>query len=119
LLGAYAYVECNPIRAALVETAAAYAWSSAAHHLGLRSDPMITDHAAYWALGNTPFERQASYRSILEGGNTQQELERIRAAMNKGWLLTHEKAEPEWAVGANRRAISKPRGRPPKSESDK
>lgn len=112
LLGVHVYVECNPVRAAMVEDAAAYRWSSAAHHLGLRSDPLITDHAAYWALGNTPFERQASYKSLLERVAMADELERIRAAMNKGWLLTDGTRDPSWLMDANRRPTSKARGRP-------
>ena len=39
--GAIRYVERNPVRAGLVERAAEYAWSSAAAHCGLRSDPLL------------------------------------------------------------------------------
>jgi putative transposase len=37
------YVECNPVRARLVERAESYPWSSAAFHCGLRvTDPILT-----------------------------------------------------------------------------
>jgi len=36
------YVETNPVRAGLVETAQAYGWSSAASHCGLRQDVLLT-----------------------------------------------------------------------------
>jgi putative transposase len=35
------YVECNPVRAGLVEQAERYSWSSAAGHCGLRTDPLL------------------------------------------------------------------------------
>ena len=59
--------------------------SSAAHHLGLHSDPLIADHAAYWTLGNTPFEREAAYRELTEqllAGETQRAIE---ACLGPGW----------------------------------
>ena len=43
-------------------------WSSAPHHLGLRTDPLVTDAPGFWALGNTPFERQAAWRARLQEG---------------------------------------------------
>lgn len=36
------YVEQNPLRAGLVERAEDYPWSSAAFHLGLRDDPIVS-----------------------------------------------------------------------------
>ena len=35
------YVERNPVRAGLVETASAYRWSSAAAHGGFTTDPLL------------------------------------------------------------------------------
>ena len=32
--------------------------SSLPHHLGRGSDPLVTPAAAFWALGNTPFDRE-------------------------------------------------------------
>lgn len=66
LLACMRYIERNPVRAGMVQQAEAYPWSSARHHLGLGVDPLITDHALFWALGNTPFEREAAYRRLLE-----------------------------------------------------
>lgn len=40
--------------------------SSLPHHVGASVDPHVTDHPAYWSLGNTPFEREAAYRRGLE-----------------------------------------------------
>lgn len=48
------YIELNPLRAGMVERPDQYVWSSYVHHAGIKSDPYITDHPLYWALGNTP-----------------------------------------------------------------
>ncbi len=42
LWAAVRYVELNPVRAALVERAEAYRWSSAAAHCGLREDAVLS-----------------------------------------------------------------------------
>lgn len=55
-----------PVRLGLVESATQYRWSSARHHAGLRLDPFISDHASYWTLGNTPFEREQAYRARID-----------------------------------------------------
>ena len=66
LIAVMRYLELNPVRAGLAAEAAKYPWSSCAHHVGIAPDLLITDHAVYWALGNTPFERQAQYRQALD-----------------------------------------------------
>jgi putative transposase len=43
LISAVRYVERNPVRSGLVARAEQYAWSSAAPHCGLRTDPVISD----------------------------------------------------------------------------
>jgi len=113
LLSCYRYIELNPVRAGLVTEAAHYVWSSCRHHLGLASEPLVTDHERYWALGNTPFERQAAYRSLLEAGEPSAELAAIRYAAHRGWML----GEPDLVseVGANRRTAPLPKGRPRRS----
>ena len=55
------YIELNPVRAGLVDNPADYRWSSYAHHVGIKADPLISDHSLYWRLGNTPFGREAAY----------------------------------------------------------
>ena len=45
---ALAYVECNPVRAALVERPEQYRWSSAAAHLGLAKDRYSLLDKEFW-----------------------------------------------------------------------
>jgi putative transposase len=109
LLACYRYIERNPVRAGLVSEAAHYTWSSCRHHLGLASDPLLTDHACYWALGNTPFERQAAYGAMLDAGEPPAELAAIRYAAHAGWMLG-QAGQPD--AEANRRTAPLPKGRP-------
>jgi len=112
LLACYAYIELNPVRAGLVADPAFYAGSSCRHHLGLDADPHLTDHPMFWALGNTPFDRQAAYRRLLDAGLSEAALEAIRFSAHRGWLLGEGAKFPRESVG-NRRLGPLPKGRPP------
>ena len=67
--------------------AAEHRWSSARHHLGHARDPMLTDRAEYWQLGNTPFERERAYRLRLEEGLSAGRRQQLAQAVHKGWAL--------------------------------
>jgi REP-associated tyrosine transposase len=88
--------------------------SSAAHHVGERVDPLVHDHALYWALGNTPFERQAAYRHMLEHPLSGFERQQIRDAALKSWPLGSEAFLAALADRTDRRLTPLKRGRPPK-----
>lgn len=66
---------------------AEHAWSSARHHLGHARDPMLSDRAEYWQLGNTPFERERAYRGRLEEGLASSRRKELAEAVHKGWAL--------------------------------
>lgn len=87
LLPALRYVESRPVLLGLATAPADYHWSSCRHHIGLTSDPRLQGHALYWALGNTPFERQAVYRRFLESGLGADETARFERALAGGWVL--------------------------------
>ena len=59
------YLERLPVAMGLAPTPAHYLWSSARHHLGLEHEPGLQPQPAYWALGNTPFEREAAWQTRL------------------------------------------------------
>ncbi|KAF5292547.1 hypothetical protein FQR65_LT20277 [Abscondita terminalis] len=52
------YIETNPVRGGLAAAAGDIRGPAIPHHIGLKSDPVITESPLYWALGNTPFERR-------------------------------------------------------------
>ncbi len=87
LLACMRYIELNPVRALLVAAPEHYQWSSYRHHTGLAIDPLITDHALYWQLGNTPFDRQAEYRRLFTNDAEAGEIDLIRRSTHGGWAL--------------------------------
>lgn len=89
--------------------------SSWPHHVGLAIDPLITDHALYWALGNTPFERQRAYRSRGEQPLDSDLARMALDASRKGWVLGDAAFRERCARLANRRVEPVARGRPRKS----
>ena len=112
------YVELNPVRAALVADPADYPWSSYAHHIGAKSDPLISDHALYWALGNTPFEREVAYKSMSQQALASEEVTALTEATLKGWALGSEQFKLALERQANRRVRPAKRGRPSKRAPD-
>ncbi len=107
-------VELAPVRNHLVTAPEDYRWSSYRHHIGLTVDSLITDHPLYWALGNTPFERQRAYRELCEQALDERETTQLMQATLKGWVLGSDTYR-DWASRtANRRVSPLPRGRPRK-----
>lgn len=85
LLDATVWIEDLPVRMGLVAAAGEWPWSSAAHHLGRRRDPTVTEHEAYWKLGNTPFERELAHALLLQQGLSAGRA----AALERGLLSGH------------------------------
>jgi putative transposase len=106
------YIESAPVRAQLAGDALAYPWSSYPHHAGVRPDPVIVDHALYWALGNTPFQREAAYQQLAERPLTAAQLAVIEKAVLKGWPLGSEAFKLELQSKAKRQVLPAKRGRP-------
>jgi putative transposase len=106
------YIESAPVRAQLVGDALAYPWSSYAHHAGVRPDPVITDHPLYWALGNTPFQREAAYKELAERPLTAAQQQVIEKTVLKGWPLGSEAFKLDLQNKAKRQVLPAKRGRP-------
>ena len=68
LLTCMAYIDLNPVRAGVSDSAEAFNWSSYRHLTGQKIDKLVTPHALYWGLGNTPFAREAAYAEFVAGG---------------------------------------------------
>ena len=117
LLACMAFVETNPVRAGLVVEAEEYPWSSCRHNVGGQPDPLVREHPLVWALGNTPFAREAAYRQIVRAGVSKPEQARIIDATRKGWVLAPAQSRL-LQQPLSRRATPLPRGRPRKLHSD-
>jgi putative transposase len=117
LLSCMRYIELNPVRARMVPAAEEFPWSSARHHVGLAKDVLINDHALYWAMGNTPFEREAAYRRFLQQPVPAGQDREFAESCVKGWALGSKRflAELDKQLGRRLRPVG--RGRPRRNDS--
>ena len=106
------FIELAPLREGQAFDPGKYAWSSYAHHAGLQPDPAITDHALFWALGNTPFQREAAYIDLVQQGIALDELEQIAASVHSGQPLGSQAFKRELERKTQRRILPAKRGRP-------
>lgn len=115
MLACMRYIELNPVRAGLCAEPAQWPWSSAAHHVGLTRQPLITEHELYWSLGNTPFEREHAYREFIAQGVSHQERALFTEAALRGRPVGSEAFLKPLSVDHEHVVASRPRGRPRKS----
>lgn len=113
LLACMAYLDLNPVRAGEVARAADYPWSSHGHWLGLRSERLLSPHALYWALGNTPFAREAAYAAFVEAGIAPSDQAAITSAALSGWALGDADFVQALQALTSRRVTQRTAGRPP------
>jgi len=112
LLACMAYIDLNPVRAGMVARALDWPWSSHAHYLGQRSDRLVTPHALYWALGNTPFAREAAYAALVQAGIASAEQAALTEATLRGWALGDADFVAELQKKSSRRVSKAKPGRP-------
>ena len=121
LLACMVYIDLNPVRAGMVAQARDYPWSSHAHYIGLRTDKLLTPHPLVWALGNTPFAREAAYADLVQAGVSAAQQQALTDSALRGWAL----GEPDFVRNlqkmTQRRVSKSTPGRPvsPKLSSDK
>ena len=116
-LEALLLVETQPVRAGFVNAAADWVWSSVQHHLGRRRDPLVTEHGAYWQLGNTPFEREHALTLKLADGVPMSTAQRIEQAALQGRAAGSSAYVAGVEARAGRPLGIRPRGRPPRPGS--
>ena len=109
-----AYIDLNPVRAGLASVPGEYSWSSYQHNVGHRVDPIVSEHPLFWALGNTPFAREAAYKEIVDLGVGREDHGTITKATLKGWVLGSD-GPTLTGKELSRRGLPLPRGRPRKS----
>lgn len=118
LLPCMVYFDLNPVRTGLATQPLDYAWSSHAHAMGRVIDRLITPHALYWALGNTPFAREAAYAALVHAGISAAEQAALTASALSGWAL----GDAEFVQGlqgeTTRRLLKSAPGRPRKTFPD-
>ena len=110
LLKVYRYIELNPVRANMVEHAADYPWSSYQANAGGKAIQLLTPHPLYNGLGKTEKARQAAYQTLFNGTMPEQDINAIRHATNKAWVLGDERFKTQIAQKTGRRAEPLGRG---------
>lgn len=118
LLPCMALIDTGPVRAGLVFEPRDYAWSSHNHYIGLRSDRLITPHALFWALGNTPFAREVAYAEMVRTGLSTAELKRLADAVLRGWALGDARFVADLQKQTERRVSPAVAGRPAKPKKE-
>ena len=112
LLPCMAYMDLNPVRAGLALEARDYPWSSHGHYVGLRSDKVVTPHPLFWALGNTPFGREAAYAEKVQAGVPVVQQLALTQSVLGGWALGAPDFVAELQKGTDRRVVKARAGRP-------
>jgi len=110
------WLETYPARSGATNDPEQWPWSSAAGHTGSAPGQVswLSDHADYWSCGNTPFDRQANYRRMLQDGLSQDQIQRINAAVLGQWALGGPAFIESLSHTASRRVTPGQRGRPRK-----
>lgn len=107
------YIEEASVREGLADSPVNYPWSSFHSHVGSAPSAFLSDHPAYWALGNTPFEREANYARLFEQVLAPATVTRIQKVLASGWAL----GSPEFAAHLEKKTGQRfspaKRGRPP------
>jgi putative transposase len=96
----------------MVEQPQDYRWSSHRHCIGMVSDKLVTLHALYWALGNTPFAREAAYVGLVKAGLATSRSDEFTRTALSGWVLGSEGFVSELQQGTARRLLPAKAGRP-------
>lgn len=87
LMACMAYIDLNPVRAGMVADARDHPWSSHGHYIGAHTDRLVTPHALYWSLGNTPFAREVAYADLVRAGVASDTQAALTASALSGWPL--------------------------------
>lgn len=116
LLTCCRYIELNPVRAGMVEHPSEYPWSSYQFNAVGNPSPLLKTHYKYDELGSTGEDQQRAYRSLFKGHIPENQLEEIRAATNKEWVLGSDYFKAKIEARLQRRATPLPRGGDRKSE---
>jgi putative transposase len=112
LLACMAYIDLNPVRTGLVVQPQDYPWSSHSHYLGRRVDRLITPHALFWELGNTPFAREVAYAELVQSGLNPVQQAALTSATLQGWALGEVDFVADLQKRTQRRVSKTGAGRP-------
>lgn len=113
LIACMVHMDLNPVRDGLAPDARSFRWSSHAHYIGLRNDRFLAPHPLYWALGNTPFAREAAYAERVAIGIGMREQALLVEATLQGWAAGDAAFVAQLQSMTPRRVVKERAGRKP------
>jgi putative transposase len=114
LLMLYRYIELSPVRMEIADAPERYPWSSAQANLGIITDPCVTPHPVYLALGTDAAARAKAYCESLRCGVANEDLVAIRMHIQQERVLGSPRFQAMVGKIFNRAVAVRPRGRPRK-----
>jgi len=113
------YIELNPLRAGMVAHPGDYPWSSYQYNALGGENSLLTPHPLYLQLDRNIDARQSVYRQLFREPLAQVDVEAIREATNKAWVLGSDRFRGQIEALSGRRTSQQARGRPRKDTKDK
>lgn len=114
VLACYRYIEMNPVRVGMVDSPAAYAWSSYRGNAGLETNPRLTERIAYAGLGTCFQHRSKQYRQLFEEEWSEMNVEVLRQCVQTGTPFCIYRFRQEIERALDRKVGRATRGRPRK-----
>ena len=108
------YIELNPVRAGMVEHPEDYPWSSYNANAYGKENVLLEGHPLYKRLGLNRTSRQKAYRALFDSYLPEKDLNDIRDATNKAWILGNKYFCSSMEGLSGRRATPQNVGRPRK-----
>ncbi|MEW8506059.1 MAG: transposase [Candidatus Thiodiazotropha sp.] len=117
LLTCMRYIESNPIRANMISRPSDYRWSSHGPNALGKKSCLLKHHPSYLALGDSPEQRQAAYRTLFIHQMVGTVLHEIRDALNHELFLGRSWFK-DWVEKVTNRRTRMGRPGRPKTEEE-
>lgn len=118
LLACARYVDLNPVRAHIVEQPEDYRWSSYRARIGLSDCSWLDPDPCFLALAPTSEQRQRRYREFVTRGIPEQQIEFLRAAIQRNQLTGSDAFSLEIEQRIGERIFNRRPGRPSTREKE-
>jgi len=112
LLACSRYIELNPVRARIVDTPAAWPWSSYRCTALGQADDLVSHHEVYRALGEDSSSRTQRYRELFTDTLSDETLQELRNSVNRNHVLGDGRFRDQIEAMLQRRIGNGCRGRP-------
>jgi len=109
------YLDLAPVRSGLVQEPKDYPHGTHRHYIGVHHDRHLVVPPVVWAMGNTPFAREAAYAEMVREGLSRGQVQEIDHALQHGWALGGQEFVDQLQLQTERRLQPRPRGRPARS----